>query len=47
MNKGKLQTPNEDEEAEMYLLVMEEMEKHGFHQYEISNFAKPGYESQP
>ncbi len=45
MNKGKLQIPNEDEEAEMYHLLIDEMEKHGFHQYEISNFAKPGYES--
>ena len=33
-------------EAEMYEMLMEEMEKHGFHQYEISNFAKTGYESQ-
>ncbi|WP_428909181.1 radical SAM family heme chaperone HemW [Niallia sp. Krafla_26] len=45
MNKGKLQIPNEDEEAEMYHLLMNEMEKHGYHQYEISNFAKSGYES--
>ena len=29
----------------MYEILMEEMEKHGYHQYEISNFAKKGYES--
>ena len=25
--------------------LMEDMEKHGLHQYEISNFSKPGFES--
>jgi putative oxygen-independent coproporphyrinogen III oxidase len=46
LKKGKLPTPGEDVEASMYELLMEEMEKHGFNQYEISNFSKPGYESQ-
>ncbi|MCU9613935.1 radical SAM family heme chaperone HemW [Caldibacillus lycopersici] len=45
MNKGKLSLPGEDTEAMMYELVMSEMEKHGFNQYEISNYALPGYES--
>lgn len=45
MQKGKLPTPGEDTEAAMYVLLMEQMEKHGFNQYEISNFSKPGYES--
>jgi oxygen-independent coproporphyrinogen-3 oxidase len=45
MKKGKLLTPGEDIEASMYELLMEEMEKHGFKQYEISNFSKPGFES--
>ncbi|MGG3469364.1 radical SAM family heme chaperone HemW [Neobacillus pocheonensis] len=45
LKKGKLPTPGEDIEAAMYEMLMEEMEKHGFHQYEISNFSKPGYES--
>ena len=45
MKKGKLFTPGEDVEAEMYELLMEEMELNGFQQYEISNFAKPGFES--
>jgi putative oxygen-independent coproporphyrinogen III oxidase len=45
LQKGKLPTPGEDVEAAMYVMVMEEMEKHGFHQYEISNFSKSGFES--
>jgi len=45
LRKGKLLTPGEDAEASMYRLLMEEMEGHGYKQYEISNFAKDGYES--
>ncbi|WP_271852467.1 radical SAM family heme chaperone HemW [Planococcus maritimus] len=45
MVKGKLNTVTEDLEGDMYERLMEEMEKHGLHQYEISNFAKPGHES--
>ena len=45
MRKGKLPTPGEDAEASMYGLLLEEMARHGFQQYEISNFAKPGFES--
>jgi putative oxygen-independent coproporphyrinogen III oxidase len=43
--KGKLNLPTEDLEAEMYAVLMDEMEAHGLQQYEISNFAHPGYES--
>lgn len=43
--KGKLPLPGEDTEADMYHMLMDEMHRHGFRQYEISNFAKPGYES--
>jgi len=43
--KGKLHLPSEDAEADMYGLLMDEMEKHGYRQYEISNFTLPGYES--
>ncbi|KHD85211.1 oxygen-independent coproporphyrinogen III oxidase [Bacillus ginsengihumi] len=46
MNKGKLPLPTEEVEADMYQLLMMEMDKHGLNQYEISNFALPGYESQ-
>lgn len=44
-NRNELPLPNEDEELNMYLLIMERMKAAGYHQYEISNFAKPGYES--
>lgn len=45
MQKNKLHLPTQDLEAEMYEVLMEEMEKHGLRQYEISNFAKVGFES--
>ena len=45
MNKGKLRLPREDHEAKMYEMVMDEMEKHGYNQYEISNFSKGNNES--
>lgn len=44
-NKNKLPLPSEEDELEMYLLLMSEMEAAGYNQYEISNFAKPGMES--
>ncbi|MFP3841505.1 radical SAM family heme chaperone HemW [Bacillus safensis] len=46
MQKGKLHLPPQEREAEMYELVMDEMERRGLKQYEISNYAKPGFESQ-
>lgn len=45
MQKGRLSLPPQEQEAQMYELAMEEMEKHGFAQYEISNYAIPGFES--
>lgn len=42
MNKGKLPLPGEDIEAEMLHMLIDQMEEHGYPQYEISNFAKPG-----
>lgn len=45
MAKGRLPLPKEEAEADMYEAVMREMEAHGLHQYEISNFARPGFES--
>ena len=36
--------PDEDAQADMYLNAAEKMEEAGFLQYEISNFAKPGFE---
>ena len=37
--------PDEDASAELYLQMVELLEKRGFMQYEVSNFAKKGYES--
>ncbi|TQR19269.1 radical SAM family heme chaperone HemW [Psychrobacillus vulpis] len=45
MSKGKLSLPGEDLEAEMYSYLMDEMDKQGYHQYEISNFSYGGKES--
>ncbi|MBT2685581.1 radical SAM family heme chaperone HemW [Bacillus sp. ISL-37] len=45
LQKGKLPLPGEDAEAEMYETLMEQMENGGLRQYEISNFAVPGFES--
>ena len=36
--------PDENLTAQIYLAAAEALEKYGFIQYEISNFAKPGYE---
>lgn len=45
MRRGKLNVPPQETEAKMYDELMIQMEKYGFHQYEISNFAKKGFES--
>ena len=41
--KGGLQQAPDELEREMYALAMDELPRHGFEQYELSNFAKPGY----
>lgn len=41
----QLVLPNEDETGNLYLFAVRELEKSGFAQYEISNFAKMGCES--
>jgi len=45
MTKGKLILPGEDLEADMYDVLMDEMESKGIKQYEISNFARTGSHS--
>ncbi len=43
--KDTLILPDEDETCDLYLLAVKELKKAGFEQYEISNFAKIGFES--
>lgn len=42
--RNKLILPSEDEERDMYSITKEMLEGYGYNQYEISNYAKPGYE---
>ncbi|WP_164668560.1 radical SAM family heme chaperone HemW [Virgibacillus doumboii] len=44
--KGKLHRPPQEDEVQMYELLKNTMRSNGVNQYEISNFAKEGYESQ-
>lgn len=37
--------PDDDLQAEMYLWAVDYLAQHGYHQYEISNFARDGFES--
>ena len=41
----KMDLPDDDAQADMYLWTVERLGELGYRQYEISNFAKPGYES--
>ncbi len=40
-----LPLPDEDEVCDLYLQAADYLEKHGYRQYEISNFAKEGFKS--
>ncbi len=46
LGKGKIKPIDEDHAAEQFEILLEYTRKHGYEQYEISNFAQPGYESQ-
>ncbi|MCI8910264.1 MAG: radical SAM family heme chaperone HemW [Oscillibacter sp.] len=43
--RDTLDLPGDGAQAEMYLWTVEDLARHGYRQYEISNFAKPGRES--
>jgi oxygen-independent coproporphyrinogen-3 oxidase len=43
--EGLLEVPNDEEDRELYELCVSTLEQAGYHQYEISNFAKEGRES--
>lgn len=46
VRQGRLQLPDQDVEAQMFEETITAMEKAGRHQYEVSNFALKGQESQ-
>ena len=43
--RGSPMLPDDDEQADMYLYACETLERYGYRQYEISNFAKKGFQS--
>lgn len=43
--QDRLDLPDDDAQADMYLAAVEELGRRGYEQYEISNFAKPGFAS--
>ena len=43
--QDKLELPDEDSQAQLYLFAVDYLNTLGFEQYEISNFSKIGYES--
>nr|MBC9703649.1 radical SAM family heme chaperone HemW [Enterococcus sp.] len=46
VRQGRLELPDQETETRMFEETIEAMEKHGRHQYEISNFGLTGHESQ-
>ena len=42
--EGKLNLPDEDSERQMYYMTKDLLAKAGYNRYEISNYARPGYE---
>uniref|UniRef100_UPI0040478B89 hypothetical protein n=1 Tax=Roseivirga sp. TaxID=1964215 RepID=UPI0040478B89 len=46
MAKGKMKDVEEEYAAQQFEILTETLNRYGYEQYEISNFAQPGYESQ-
>lgn len=44
-NKKMIELPDADLSADMYELIIQTLKQNGYTHYEISNFAKPGFES--
>lgn len=42
---GKIEIQDEDYDADLYEYTIDFLNQNGFNQYEVSNFAKPGFES--
>ncbi len=42
VKSGRLTTPDEDVQSEQFMQLLKTLEAHGYEQYEVSNFAKPG-----
>ncbi|MBO0798536.1 MAG: coproporphyrinogen III oxidase, partial [Blastocatellia bacterium] len=45
IDRGELRAIDEDLVVAMYFALLDEAERRGFEQYEISNWARPGFES--
>src|SRR5262245_27861361 len=45
INRGELRAIDDELTVEMYFALMDEAERRGFDHYEISNWARPGFES--
>ncbi|MBK6913794.1 MAG: radical SAM family heme chaperone HemW [Ignavibacteriales bacterium] len=41
---GKVKMQDEDYDADLYEITIDTLTESGFHQYEVSNFSKPGFE---
>ena len=45
INRGELRAVDDELTVEMYFALMDEADRRGFERYEISNWARPGFES--